>query len=147
MKKLYEYYFSSIKSDYVYAVINGTEKHLVKDLLNNNPTEYVIRIDRLERAGLDFIKKDKYKKIDLTITGNVLPSEEIENNEIFEIKDSTVSYGMSETEYELFILPKKSGMSKLILNFYNNAKDMDVVETREYLVTIDENLQVKYEEI
>lgn len=144
--ELYEYYFSSIKSDYVYAVINGTEKHLVKDLLNNNPTEYVIRIDRLERAGLDFIKKDKYEKIDLTITGNVLPSEEIENNEIFDIKNSAISYGISETEYELFIIPKKSGSSKLTLKFYNNAKDMDIVETREYIVTVDENLKVKYEE-
>ena len=144
--ELYEYYFSSIKSDYVYAIINGTEKHLVKDLLNNNPTEYVIRIDRLERAGLDFIKKDKYEKIDLTITGNVLPSEEIENNEIFEIKDSAVSYGMSETKYELFIIPKKSGSSKLTLKFYNNVKDKDIVETREYIVTVDENLKVKYEE-
>ena len=144
--ELYEYYFSSIKSDYVYAIINGTEKHLVKDLLNNNPTEYVIRIDRLERAGLDFIKKDKYEKIDLTITGNVLPSEEIENNEIFDIKNSAISYGISETEYELFIIPKKSGSSKLTLKFYNNVKDMDIVETREYIVTVDENLQVKYEE-
>ena len=123
-----------------------TEKHLVKDLLNNNPTEYVIRIDRLERAGLDFIKKDKYEKIDLTITGNVLPSEEIENNEIFEIKDPAVSYGMSETKYELFIIPKKSGSSKLTLKFYNNVKDKDIVETREYKVTVDENLKVKYEE-
>lgn len=144
--ELYEYYFSSIKSDYVYAVINGTEKHLVKDLLNNNPTEYVIRIDRLERAGLDFIKKDKYEKIFLTIEGNVLPSEEIENNEIFDIKNSAISYGISETEYELFIIPKKSGSSKLTLKFYNNVKDMDIVETREYIVTVDENLQVKYEE-
>ena len=144
--ELYEYYFSSIKSDYVYALINGTEKHLVKDLLNNNPTEYVIRIDRLERAGLDFIRKDKYEKIFLTIEGNVLPSEEIENNEIFDIKNSEVNYGISETEYELFIIPKKSGSSKLSLKFYNNAKDKDIIETREYIVTIDENLKVKYEE-
>ena len=51
---------------------------------------------------------------------------------------------MSETKYELFIIPKKSGSSKLTLKFYNNVKD--IVETREYIVTVDENLQVKYEE-
>ena len=145
--ELYEYYFSSIKSDYVYAVINGTEKHLVKDLLNNNPTEYVIRMDRLERAGLNFIKKDKYERIDLTITGKVYLNEEINNNEIFELKNSSVNYGISETEYELFIIPKKSGNANLKLNFYNRENENEIVETREYTVTVDENLKVKYEEI
>lgn len=53
---------------------------------------------------------------------------------------------MSETKYELFIIPKKSGSSKLTLKFYNNVKDEDIVETREYKVTVDENLKVKYEE-
>ena len=40
----------------------------------------------------------------------------------------------------------KEIVSKLTLKFYNNAKDMDIVETREYIVTVDENLKVKYEE-
>lgn len=60
---LFEYYFNSIKSDKVYAIINGTEKYLVKDLLNNNPTDYVISIDKLERAGLEFIKKKSILKL------------------------------------------------------------------------------------
>lgn len=144
--ELYEYYFSSIKSDYVYAVINGTEKHLVKDLLNNNPTEYVIRMDRLERAGLDFIKKDKYERIDLTILGKVNLNEEISNNEVFELKEATVSYGISETKYEMFIIPKKSGNSNLKLYFYNSENENEIVETREYTIIVDENLKVKCEE-
>ena len=60
--ELYEYYFDCIKSDYVYARINDGEKYLVKELLTNNPTDYVISIDRFERAGLKFTKKEKYKK-------------------------------------------------------------------------------------
>lgn len=142
---LYEYYFSSIKSDYVYAIINGNEKHLVKDLLNNNPTEYVIRIDRLERAGLDFIKQEKYEKVELTVQGSVHSREEIESKEIFEIKSGTTAYGQGQTKFELFIVPKISGKSKLTLNFYDNEND-ELVETKEYLVTVDENLKVEYEE-
>ena len=69
--ELYEYYFPSIKSDYVYAKINDGEKYLVKDLLNNNPTDYIVSIDRLKRAGLKFIEKEKYDKIELYIEGNV----------------------------------------------------------------------------
>lgn len=55
---LYIYYFSCIKSDRVYAIINN-EKFLVKDLLNNNETGYNITISSLEDAGLDFIKESK----------------------------------------------------------------------------------------
>jgi len=50
----YEYYFSSVRSDSVYAVINGKEKYLVKDLLNNNSTKYNITISKLKDAGLKF---------------------------------------------------------------------------------------------
>ena len=54
----YVYYFSCMKSNNVYAKING-EKYLVKDLLNNNPTEYNVTIDILEEFGLEFIKEEK----------------------------------------------------------------------------------------
>ena len=54
----YVYYFSCMKSNNVYAKING-KKYLVKDLLNNNPTEYNVTIDILEEFGLEFIKEEK----------------------------------------------------------------------------------------
>ena len=54
----YIYYFSCMKSNNVYAKING-KKYLVKDLLNNNPTKYNITIDILEEFGLEFIKEEK----------------------------------------------------------------------------------------
>jgi HSP20 family protein len=46
------------KKYYGYAKING-KKYLVKDLLNNNPTEYNVTIDILEEFGLEFIKEEK----------------------------------------------------------------------------------------
>ena len=52
----YSYYFNSVKSDFVYAIINGNEKYLVKDLLNNNPTKYNVTIEKLEQAGLKCYK-------------------------------------------------------------------------------------------
>ena len=58
----------------------------------------------------------------------------------------TILHGVHESGLRVFIIPKKSGSSKLTLKFYNNAKDMDILETREYIVTVDENLKVKYEE-
>ena len=55
----YIYYFSCIKSNNVYAIINGKYKYLVKDLLNHNSTKYDITIEELEDAGLNFFKEEK----------------------------------------------------------------------------------------
>lgn len=50
--ELYIYYFPCQKKDTVYAKINDGEEYLVYDLLNHNPTEYVISIRNFEFAGL-----------------------------------------------------------------------------------------------
>ena len=143
---LFEYYFNSAKSDKVYAIINGTEKYLVKDLLNNNPTDYVISIDNLERAGLEFIKKEKYPKINITVQGENLGFEEkIVNENIFDIGYGEQGSGINESTFELYIIPKTSGKTNLIIDVidYTNNK---IVETREYIITVNENLEVEYEE-
>jgi len=145
--ELYEYYFEGQKSDSVYAIINRNEKYLVKDLLNNNPTDYVIFFNRLERAGLEFIKKEKYPKMKVNIKGNVyLDNVTISDENIFEIGYGDQDQSENELSLELFIIPKQSGVAYLTLNFGNSAKYNDIVEKREYTITVDENLEVKYEE-
>lgn len=57
----YEYYFNCKKSDNVYAVINGNEKYLVKDLLNGNNKDYYITIDKMKDAGLEYRRVNKYE--------------------------------------------------------------------------------------
>lgn len=143
---LFEYYFNSAKSNKVYAIINGTEKYLVKDLLNNNPTDYVISIDKLERSGLEFIKKEKYPKINITVQGENLGLKgKILNENIFDIGYGEQGSGINESTFELYIIPKTSGKANLIIDVidYTNNK---IVETREYIITVDENLGVEYEE-
>ena len=145
--ELYEYYFEGPKSDSVYAIINGNEKYLVKDLLNNNPTDYVIFFNRLERAGLEFIKKEKYPKMEVNIKGNVyLDDVTISDENIFEIGYGDQSQEENELTLELYIIPKQKGKADLTLNFGNTVKENDIVEKREYTITVDENLEVKYEE-
>ena len=147
--ELFEYYFPSIRSDHVYAIINGTEKYLVKDLLNNNPTDYVVSIDRLERAGLKFIKKEKYTRLDVVVQGNVNIEEEISNNQIFELGYGYQGYGITETTFELYIIPKNSGKANLTLNFYSTDvnKSDEIIETREYQITVLKTMMVDYKEI
>ena len=147
--ELFEYYFPSIRSDYVYAIINGTEKHLVKDLLNNNPTDYVVSIGRLERAGLQFIKKEKYTRLDVVVKGDVNLEEKISNKEIFELGFGEQAYGITETTFELYIIPKNSGKATLTLNFYSTDinKFDEIIETREYEITVNKTMTVEYKEI
>jgi len=144
--ELYEYYFDCIKSDYVYARINDGEKYLVKELLTNNPTDYVISIDKFERAGLKFTKKEKYEKINLYYEGNVyLSKENIEDESILRI-----GWGNSiQGEYlsqEVFLIPKKEGTTLLSLDIYNGSTS-ELVETLKYEITINSSLEVSYKEI
>ena len=144
--ELYEYYFECIKSDNVYAKINDGEKYLVKELLKNNPTDYVISIDRFERAGLDFIKKEKYEKINIYRDGNVyLSREKIEDESILGIGwgDSIQGEFLSQ---EVFLIPKKEGTTLLSLDIYNGSTS-ELVETLKYEITINSSLEVSYKEI
>ena len=146
--ELFEYYFPSIRSDYVYAIINGTEKYLVKDLLNNNPTDYVVSIDRLKRAGLQFIKQEKYTKLDVSIQGNVNLDEQISNKEIFELGFGYQGYGITETTFELYIIPKNSGKATLTLNFYSSDinKFNELAERKEYEIIVNKTMTVEVKE-
>lgn len=143
---MYEYYFEGIKSDSVYAIINGNERYLVKDLLNNNPTDYVIFFSNFERAGLKFIRKEKYPKIEINVNGNLyLADTTISNKEIFEIGYGTQKQGIDDFSIEIFIIPKQSGQATLTLNF-ENSKNNKVEKIKNYTITINENLEVEYEE-
>lgn len=144
--ELYEYYFECIKSDNVYAKINDGEKYLVKELLKNNPTDYVISIDRFEREGLDFIKKEKYEKINIYREGNVyLSREKIEDDSILGIGwgDSIQGEFLSQ---EVFLIPKKQGTTLLSLDIYSGSTS-ELVETLKYEITINSSLEVSYKEI
>lgn len=145
--ELYEYYFEGQKSDYVYAIINGNEKYLVKDLLNNNPTEYVIFFNRLEQAGLEFIKKEKYDKIEMNIQGNVYISrEKIEDESVLEIGWGSSAQGITEISQEVFLIPKKQGETRLEFEVYD-SKTSELVKTIIYEIKISNDLEVSYKEV
>lgn len=145
--ELYEYYFSSTKSDYVYARINDGEKYLVKDLLNNNPTDYIISIDRLKRAGLEFIEKEKYDKIELHIqSGEYISNEKIDDESVLEIGWGTFEQGLSESSQEIFLIPKKEGKTSLTFEVYD-SKTSELVKTIIYDINIHNDLKVSYHEI
>mgnify|MGYP003295140202 CR=1 FL=1 len=145
--ELYEYYFECIKSDNVYVRINDEEKYLIKELLMNNPTDYVISIDRFEREGLNFIKKEKYKRIDIYYKGNVYISrEKIDDESILEIGWGNSVQGIDEISQEIFIIPKKEGSTILSFDIHKSSSG-DLIDTIKYEITINNNFEVSYEKI
>lgn len=145
--ELYEYYFDCIKSNNVYAIINDQEKYLVKELLNNNPTDYIVSIDKLESSGLKFIKKEKYTKISIMVNQeNVEIKPIIADKELFEFSYGNSIQNNGKTSFQVFIIPKQTGKSKLTLEF-KDIVEGKIISIKEYIVRIDENLKVEYEEI
>ena len=145
--ELYEYYFECIKSDYVYARINDSEKYLVKDLLYNNPTDYIISIDRLKRAGLNFIEKEKYKKLELLFQGSAyIDRGKIEDKTILEIGWGMSEQGITENSQEVFLIPQKEGTTVLSFNIHDSSSE-ELINSIKYEISINENLEVTYKEI
>jgi len=160
--KLFKYYFTCIKSDDVYAKINNKDMYLVKDLLNNNPTEYDIRLNKilvsLDSYNVDYIKENKYEFISFEIdvprhNENVIayPSQvaNVENEEIIEVQFDYSSSDMNlENKYSinLHLIPKQTGKTNINVEFIDDETD-EIINAYKYSIKIDEDLNVSFKEV
>lgn len=159
--KLFKYYFTCMKSNEVYAVINNSNTYLVKDLLNNNPTNYNIRLntilDKLEFNKIDYVKENKYKYISFLLDIPIHNKDSIiypdpiaivKNNEILDAQFDYNSYYINNNEYSinLHLIPKKSGETDLTIKF-NDGQTDQIINTYNYSVIVDEKLNVSFKQI
>lgn len=158
--EFYRYYYPCIKSDKVYAIINGKDKYLVKDLLNNNPSPYNVTIGRVEdefkSSNIEYLKEYKYEHItfsvDLPVINNSYSSPSIEvnlsNKEILEAKLDKKNAIMENAKYiiSLHFIPVQKGTAEIEITSTDSYSDK-VLDIRKYKVTVNEKLEVKYEEI
>lgn len=160
--KLFKYYFTCIKSDDVYAKINNNEMYLVKDLLNDNPTDYYIRLnkilDRLDFYKVEYVKENKYEFISFKIdvpqhNENVIahPTQvaNVEDEEIIEVEFDYSSSDMNlDNEYtiNLHLIPKQIGKTNITIEFIDEETDK-VINTYNYYVEVDEKLDVSFKEV
>ena len=163
LEKFYEddfrtYYFPCIKSDNVYAIINGEEKYLVKDILNTKDFKYNIDINKikskLEEYKIKYYEEDKYNKInfniDINCDNDVCGSPEfkafVDNENNLEVKFDSRNSNFDSDNYkysiDLYLIPKASGTSNLEVIFkdYNSGKQTKYL----YKVTIDDNFNTTY---
>lgn len=163
LEKFYEddlrtYYFSCIKGDNVYAIINGEEKYLVKDILNTKDFKYNIDINKiklkLEEYKVKYYEEDKYNKINFNIDincdndacGSPKFKAFVGNENNLEVKFDSKNSNFDSDNYKysinLYLIPKASGTSNLEVIFkdYNSGKQTKYL----YKVTIDDNFNTTY---
>ena len=111
------------------------------------------RRELMAQAGYEFeiqvsYKEEKYTRLDVVVQGNVNLEEEISNKEIFELGFGYQGYGITETTFELYIIPKNSGKATLTLNFYNTDvnKFEELIETKKYEITVLKTMTVEVKE-
>ena len=160
--KLFKYYFTCIKSEDVYARINNNEMYLVKDLLNDNPTDYDIRLnkilDRLDFYKVEYVKENKYEFISFKIdvpkhseNAIVHPTQvaNVEDEEIIEVQFDYSSSDINlNNEYtiNLHLIPKYLGKTNITIEFIDGETE-EIINTYDYSVKVDENLNVSFKEI
>lgn len=144
--ELFNYYFDCDKSDKVYAIINGDEKYLVKELLSNSPTTYKISIDKLGKAGLKFTKVNKYQYITIEFDQIVNFDITNENEEILMLKTDGIYYDHNSTNYTLYLIPKLKGKTIISIKVQDAYTDK-YIGIKRYSVVIDDNLNVTYDEV
>ena len=157
---LYKYYFTCIKSNKVYALVNDEEKYLVRDFMKNEIYNYDINrmLEILDFYDIDYIKENKYKYISLDVkvppksndgyVSYVSPDIYIDivDKNILNTKYEYIDNFEKETyEYKIFLIPKLSGLTTI--NIWFQDDENNIIETYKYLVKIDENLNIEYEKI
>ena len=156
--EFYNYYFLCQKSDKVYAIINSKDKYLVKDLLNNNPSKYEVDIkrieERLEFYKVNYQRKNKYTNVLLNINliheNNGYVSPKIIVNVLDEeIMEAKLDYSNSKMDLDnekyniaLHFIPKQKGTTTVEVSAFNSQELIDKIE---YKISVDKELNVKYE--
>ena len=136
--------------------------YLVKDLLNDNPTDYDIRLnkilDRLDFYKVEYVKENKYEFIFFNIdvpqhNENVIayPTQvaNVQNEEIIEVEFDYSSSDMNlDNEYtiNLHLIPKQTGKTSITIKFIDEENDK-VINTYYYYVELDEKLDVSFKEV
>ena len=148
--EIYKYYFTCYDKDNFYAVVNSKDKLSIKKLLDNS--EYNTNINEiLNHMDYDHIEyKIEYKYAHFKF--------EIENKDYKSITvpglvDSDIAKlvirnnGGDYTNYEVSIIPKKSGTETINIDFEISNDSGVVIDkiTKTVKVTVDENLNVTYD--
>lgn len=148
---IYKYYFDCYDNDDFYVIVNNEDKLSIKDLLDNSKYNYDISrlLDVMNYDHIDYKIEHKYSYFNIQIENNADNSYYIPSNITSDIADLVIvdNYNKDDKiDYEVNIIPKKSGTSILNINceLYDNNGETIKVVTKKIKVTVYNDFNVSY---
>lgn len=148
---IYKYYFDCYDNDDFYVIVNNEDKLSIKDLLDNSKYNYDISrlLDVMNYDHIDYKIEHKYSYFNIQIENNADNSYYIPSNVTSDIADLVIvdNYNKDDKiDYEVNIIPKKSGTSILNINceLYDNNGEMIKMVTKKIKVTVDNDFNALY---
>ena len=151
--KIYKYYFKCYNNNDFYVIVNNEDKLSIKDLLDNSKYNYDISrlLESMNYNQIDYKIEHKYSYFNIKIENNANNSYYIPSNVTSDIADLVIvdNYNNdNKINYEVNIIPKKSGTSILNVNceLYDNNGETIKKVTKKIKVVVDNDFNVSYNE-
>ena len=149
--EVYKYYFECYGNDDFYLIVNNEEKYHVKDFLDNSKYNY--DIDMLLRTmdynNIKYKVENKYPHFNMKVKntfGSAYYGPSDVDSDIAKLVLKDKSVDGNNLEFEVNIIPKKSGEEVMNVDFeiYEDGETKTI--TKKVKVTVDEDLNVTYKE-
>lgn len=147
----YKYYFECYGNDDFYLIVNNEEKYHVKDFLDNSKYNYNIDmlLTTMDYNNIKYKVENKYPHFNMKVKntfGSAYYGPSDVDSDIAKLVLKDKSVDVNNLEFEVNIIPKKSGEEVMNVDFeiYEDGETKTI--TKKVKVTVDEDLNVTYKE-
>ena len=145
--EVYKYYFKCYDSADFYVLINGSDKLSIKNFLDNSNYNYDISrlTDLFDINNIDYEIENKYEHFDIQVSSNNLSMSPVLEEDIVRLVFIDKGFYDGKYNFEVNIIPKKSGEEVIDIEFKSSDDDGNVkLIVRKVKVIVDSNFNVSY---
>ena len=149
--EVYKYYFECYGNDDFYLIVNNEEKYYVKDFLDSSKYNYDIDmlLSTMDYNNIKYKVENKYPHFNMKVKntfGSAYYGPSDVDSDIAKLVLKDKSVDGNNLEFEVNIIPKKSGeeVMNIDFEFYEDGETKTI--TKKVKVTVDEDLNVTYKE-
>ena len=149
--EVYKYYFECYDNDDFYLIVNNEEKYHVKDFLDNSKYNYDIDmlLSTMDYNSIKYKVENKYTHFNMKLKntfGSAYYGPSDVDSDIAKLVLKDKSVDGNNLEFEVNIIPKKSGeeVMNIDFEFYEDGETKTI--TKKVEVTVDDDLNVTYKE-
>lgn len=145
--EVYKYYFKCYDSADFYVLINGSDKLSIKNFLDNSNYNYDISrlTDLFDINNIDYEIENKYEHFDIQVSSNNLSMSPVLEEDIVRLVIIDKGFYDGKYNFEVNIIPKKSGEEVIDIEFKSSDDDGNVkLIVKKVKVIVDSNFNVSY---